>query len=487
MHSVTLASKTFHLNDQVLFASLTGDFNPIHMNPVAARRMQAGTVVVHGIHAVLWALDKLAELGILTEQISSLRVQFTNFIPVGAQLELRLLNRDGRSVRAELAIGALRTATLVASYGRPGTVPEAANNEAEMNVAGAPRCFNQLTEMANLRGSMDVVAPADRIESHFPHVSTAIGGSQVAALGALSALVGMICPGLHSLFGGFAVELADSAANQNIQFKVAEIDERFRMLRMSVSGAGISGSVQAILRWPPVPQPSLDAIMKVVSPGEFAGSTALIIGGSRGLGALTAKIIAAGGGAVILTYATGQADAQEVTDEIERQIANSVCRACRYDVHEEPAAQLGQMTADVSHLYYFASGRIARQKDSLFVANLFDEFAQVYVKGFYDCCRYLGESVSQPPLTVFYPSTVFVESNPPDMAEYSMAKMAGEMLCAQMNRAGGPVRVIATRLPPLLTDQTATVLPMERGDSLKVMLPIIRNVQISRFAGGALT
>lgn len=92
MHSVTLASKTFHLNDQVLFASLTGDFNPIHMNPVAARRMQAGTVVVHGIHAVLWALDKLAELGILTEQISSLRVQFTNFIPVGAQLELRLLN-----------------------------------------------------------------------------------------------------------------------------------------------------------------------------------------------------------------------------------------------------------------------------------------------------------------------------------------------------------------------------------------------------------
>ena len=38
--------------------------------------------------------------------------------------------------------------------------------------------------------------------------------------------------------------------------------------------------------------------------------------------------------------------------------------------------------------------------------------------------------------------TVFVESNPPDMTEYSMAKMAGEMLCANMNRAGGRVHII---------------------------------------------
>ena len=62
--------------------------------------------------------------------------------------------------------------------------------------------------------------------------------------------------------------------------------------------------------------------------------------------------------------------------------------------------------------------------------------------------------------------------------EYSMAKMAGEMLCANMNRAGGRVRIIVSRLPRLLTDQTATVLPLERGDPLKIMLPVIRRVQL---------
>jgi hypothetical protein len=73
-----------------------------------------------------------------------------------------------------------------------------------------------------------------------------------------------------------------------------------------------------------------------------------------------------------------------------------------------------------------------------------------------------------------------VESNPPDMTEYCMAKMAGEMLCANMNRAGGRVHIIVSRLPRLLTDQTATVFPVGTEDPLKVMLPAIRTVQSSR-------
>jgi hypothetical protein len=39
------------------------------------------------------------------------------------------------------------------------------------------------------------------------------------------------------------------------------------------------------------------------------------------------------------------------------------------------------------------------------------------------------------------------------------------------------VRVIAKRLPRLLTDQTATSMPTTFGNALDVMLPIIREVQ----------
>jgi hypothetical protein len=39
------------------------------------------------------------------------------------------------------------------------------------------------------------------------------------------------------------------------------------------------------------------------------------------------------------------------------------------------------------------------------------------------------------------------------------------------------VRVIVRRLPRLLTDQTATALPVDTADPLDTMLPIIREVQ----------
>ena len=42
---------------QASFAAVSGDSNPIHLDPLAARRSLAGGAVVHGIHALLWALD----------------------------------------------------------------------------------------------------------------------------------------------------------------------------------------------------------------------------------------------------------------------------------------------------------------------------------------------------------------------------------------------------------------------------------------------
>jgi NADP-dependent 3-hydroxy acid dehydrogenase YdfG len=482
MPSVILACRIFASNDQVTFAGLTGDFNPLHLDPITARKTQAGTVVVHGIHAILWALDKLVELGGVAEEIVSLNVQFRNFIPVGKQVELILLSRDAKSTRLELRLGRLTAVTLVVAFGTRKRIkgidpPEAAPRK---SVTDKPANFARIEDIAKLSGWMDILDRTNEIQQRFSHACSAIGSDRVAAIALLSTLVGMICPGMHSLFGGFAVELVDESRNHDcIRFQVSATDERFRMVRMSVCGAGICGSVQAFLRWPPIAQASLTEIMSMVGPAEFAGSVALIIGGSRGLGALTAKILAAGGSKVILTYATGRADAAELTEEIRNQTASDMCQALQYNVHEEAAAQLKNINAGVTHLYYFATSNITTQKESPFVMSLFDEFVQMYVKGFYDCCKYLGEYVSGT-LTAFYPSSIFVESNPPNMVEYCMAKMAGEMLCANINRASGRVRVIVSRLPRLLTDQTATVLPLGMEDSLKSMLPEVRNVQSSR-------
>jgi hypothetical protein len=479
MRSATLASRTFVSDDQISFASLTGDSNPIHMDPVSARRTQAGAVVVHGIHAVLWALDRLVELNALADPITSLEVQFVNFIQVGSLLELKWIGRDENSIRLELVAGGVKTTSLALAFGTRKTAQAVNSAHVPSQKSDAPAEFDQLEQLAKLTGWMDLVGPAQQICHCFPHIVSAIGCSRVTAVALLSTLVGMICPGLHSLFAGFAVDLVAGSCDQDcLAFEVVETDNRFRMIRMNVCGGGIRGCVRAFLRWPPVEQASVSNVRSFVGPTEFAGSTSLIVGGSRGLGALTAKILASGGGKVIITYLAGRDDAQRVTAEIGSQMGENVCRSLRYDVYQNAAPQLETISDHISHLYYFATSNIGRQKDGLFVAGLFAEFVKMYVTGFYDCCSYLAARGPET-LTAFYPSSIFVERAPPAMTEYSMAKMAGETLCANINRAHNRVRTIVSRLPRLFTDQTATVLPMERSDPLEVMLPIVRKVQSS--------
>jgi hypothetical protein len=63
------------------------------------------------------------------------------------------------------------------------------------------------------------------------------------------------------------------------------------------------------------------------------------------------------------------------------------------------------------------------------------------------------------------------------MTEYTMAKAAGEVLCADMNAFQAPLHVTVSRLPRLPTDQTASITAEETTDPLRVVLPIIREVQ----------
>src|SRR5688572_29550477 len=70
---------------------------------------------------------------------------------------------------------------------------------------------------------------------------------------------------------------------------------------LAIAGGGLVGTVDSFARQPPVPQKSSREFVGLVEPGAFTGSTALVIGGSRGLGEVTAKLLAAGGAKVTIT------------------------------------------------------------------------------------------------------------------------------------------------------------------------------------------
>ena len=72
--------------------------------------------------------------------------------------------------------------------------------------------------------------------------------------------------------------------------------------------------------------------------GPFAGQRSLIVGGSRGLGEVTAKIVAAGGGHPVITYRDSQHEAERVAADIRG--AGGQCEILRYDALAPAAEQL---------------------------------------------------------------------------------------------------------------------------------------------------
>ncbi len=441
----------------------------MHMDPVAARRTQAGAPVVHGVHAVLWALESLLRDARIERSIATLTVRFQKFTYVGTKVHLQIAVSGETSLRAELLSEGITTTTIDVEYGPP--IEDVAPFSAQTVDYTHPLDLD-FQDMMGRSGRL-AGDTGDAMSRAFPHTVRELGRGRVIAITRLSSLVGMVCPGLHSIFSGFRIHTTRASYDTgDLSFRVQKLDGRFRMVAIDVAGSGIAGEVTAFLRRRPVSQRTVAELRNLVEPAEFAKVTALIVGGSRGLGALTAKIIAAGGGRVIVTYVLGEDDALAVVGDI----GSSAGSALRYDARDNAKHQITMLDRRVNQLYYFATPSIFRQKHGWYSAPRFDEFCQIYVEGFANICSGLRVQLDPREFAAFYPSSTAIEKRPRDMTEYAMAKSAGEVLCADMNRFARGVHVRMKRLPRLLTDQTATIIPGEDAEPLATMIPITREM-----------
>jgi len=473
------AQRTFDLNDQRLFARVTGDCNPIHVDEVAARRTMAGAPVVHGIHTLLWLLDSIGSQAPDLENIATLRVHFGKMLYLGELAQTTLVKRDSRQLRAKVSVGAADIMQLIIGTGavqsRPARIDEGVAVAEVLNPVVPAEIA--LEEMKLQRGRLAFATDVNEIARLFPNAARLIGPRRVAALGCSTRLVGMVVPGLHSIFGGLEVSFVeDDPARNEIEYEVSAVEEVLKFVRTAISGGGLLGHVEAFNRPTPTPQPRIERIKPMLAQKEFEGSVVLIVGGSRGLGELVAKIIAAGGGKVILTYVTGKSDAERVAQEIAGE--GGECEILSYDVSGDPDGQLWSLSTAPSHIYYFATPSIFRRRSAAYSPGLFGQFNAYYVTGFYNLVEFaLRTWRSIDKISVFYPSSSALDERPENMTEYAMSKAAGEILCADLDRHIRNLRVVTTRLPRILTDQTASISEVESADALDTMLPLVREFQ----------
>lgn len=471
--STALSSKTFSSSDQQLFAELSGDINPMHMDAAAARRTQMGSPVVHGMHGVIWALDELCRVE--AAPINALKVKFSGPIYVGDTVSLVLGKRTDDQLRAQIRVDDAPVAMLTIGLG-PAVPAAAPLNSLPPSPAEWPAApvVLALDEMRGQSGAFTFARGTGETAQSHPRLAERISPAGVQALAALSRLVGMVCPGLHSIFSGLDLTLTADRA-PCLRYATTEVDERFRIVRVAVAGGGVQGEISAMARLPPVEQPTMADIAPLVEPGAYRGDVVVVVGGSRGLGEVTAKACAAGGARVIITYARGQAEAERVAEEI--RAAGGQCDALRFDVGEDITAQLAELPAAATHLYYFATGPIAQRRTRLLSEPVLNDFMRFYATGFYETFQALHERRGNEGLAAFYPSSIAIEDTPKGWAEYAMAKAAGEILCREIQINLPKARVVCTRLPRVLTDQTASVQAAASTPVLEVILPIVRELQ----------
>ncbi|OYV52296.1 MAG: hypothetical protein B7Z78_06165 [Rhodospirillales bacterium 20-60-12] len=475
MSSQILASRVFTVEDQQQFAELSGDFNPMHLDAVAARRTPAGERVVHGMHGLLWSLEQLAHITDL-RRICAINADFSQFIYVNEPVTLTILKQTDQQLMFELRVEGTRVA---ATSLRLGARAAHSGNLVEQ-ISGAALAFDDFAidlpfdDLARAHGRIEYFTTGNRISSAFPALDDGIGTDRITSLMSLTRLVGMAVPGVHSVFHRVNVNFVEQDSSPGaLHFAVSSAEERFKILNIRLVADGLAGSVKASMRTPPVTQPSMTELKALVAADEFQGHTAFIVGGSRGLGELTAKLIASGGGRVIISYSVGKLDADKIVADI--KLHGGQAETLHFDARVSPSIQLDQLPALIDSVYYFATERISSRPLAQFSFGLFKSFADIYIDSFNELIQALRRR-SDNPISAFYPSTIAILDRPANMTEYAMAKAAGEVLCADLARFTHGLAIEIVRLPRLSTDQTASIMPMETHDAISVMLPIIRRV-----------
>ncbi len=458
----SLSRKTFSNVDQTQFAKFSGDHNPIHVDPIAARRTLVGQCVVHGMHGLLWALESL----IINRNVfvNKVKVDFLKPIFLNEEIDCEW---DEVKSQIRLSAGGLPLVKIKVRLG----LATALSYRSELAESGHTTCvernFSDCLAITSVpvRGCTNLALAS----MMFPICSRYYGDATVCDIGSASYIVGMECPGLHSFFVSFEAEFKQQSGPS--YFSVVDADARFCLIRIAMQGQAIQASIEAFQRPAPTVSPTMSAVVQRVNAGSFEGVRALIIGGSRGIGEVIAKMVCAGGGDSVITYNVGRTEAESVVTEIGQW--GGSCEAAQLNILRPDDVDID--FSSFNQIYFFATPKIAPQRDERFNLKKIAEYRSVFVDAFKLLCnQVINQSVC---LKIFYPSTIFIDDRVVGFEDYVLSKIEGEKVCDEINALDLGVRIIYSRLPRLNTDQNQSVATAVSSENVvDVMLPIMKRM-----------
>jgi hypothetical protein len=456
-----VASRKFSQDDQINFANFSGDYNPIHTDPVIARRTITGQCVVHGMHGLMWALELLASK--LNLAPSSLRVSFTKPIFLDEEV-ICFYNKNTKRLKIMKEAVVLFEISL-----KFDSAIDSSDFDLKRKPAIKSPIERDIYSLKNLpvqdffyRGDINLASIS------FPNLTKFYGVESCCEMAAISEIVGMQAPGLYSFF--LSAHINFQRNERRPSYSIENVDDRFNLLKIAINATSLVCSADAFIRQKPIYGASLTDMQSKVDSSEFRGISALVIGGSRGLGECAAKLIALGGGASVITYSTGYEDCLRVSNSI--TAIGGKCSIAKFKIPDD--LQLIGELGIFNQIYYFPTPKIFGKRSERHDQNLYNIFYEMYVGSF----KQIVEAFSNSPrnVSILYPSSIAIDNRLPELAEYIDAKIAGENLCRELNSNTKNITILVSRMPRTKTDQTMSLIEAKSENAEDVMLPLIRKM-----------
>ena len=367
------------------FTTLSGDYNPIHSDFDYTYTTFFGKPIYHGMFLCLLGLERWVRHKDLSgsNRLSSLKCTFLNHVHTDQKFEIIpgdlsfiLKKNNVKCVECEFVMET--------------TVPRKVSTRKVIQTKPKNPKLDELPKKIDYHMHIDI----EELHTVFPVLSKFIDNLQLIQLINLSRFVGMISPGLNSIFSSFHISFGSQTKDfRRLVFTLDKVVKETREVEYAFTGYEIKGRICSFYRPEPVVSKSMKDID--IDKTQFDGEKVLVIGGSQGLGEAIAKIYCQGGAEVTITYNKSAKKAQEIREDSLNKI-----QIRHFDITKDI-----DLDDTYTSLFYMATPYITTNGG--FDTLLFQKYYAYYVEGFLKVFFCL-KSVRK----VFYPSTTAVSLFP---------------------------------------------------------------------------
>jgi NAD(P)-dependent dehydrogenase (short-subunit alcohol dehydrogenase family) len=471
----------FTQQDMDFFSAASHDTSPLHMSADYARKTIYGEPPVFGILGAMAALGRLSARPHMA--LASVSIEFHN--PLYLDVDYAVATSEDASGQTDVKIydaGRLMTRAVLQFCPRPAdAAPVLPSDGAESMYLDHPNEWHldDLREGLGISGSYAPARSAlDALIARWGIAGKGVSAAQLATMLWSSYLVGMQLPGIRANCWWVKLQFRPDALHSDAplayETQVAKLDERVGLVEVKSElrwgDALFAEALQGAFVRPDPPVCSVDKIEAMLPRSQrLAGKVALVIGGSRGLGAAISQALALQSCTVLVNFERSAAEAAQMREDA--RDAPGAIELLQGDAADSHWCQQAREQISVAYggLDLLVCNACPPNRPTVFAAESVERFQ-----------RYVGASLAlvSAPLSVFLGtvaacagwtvvvSSAAVRTPPLEGPQYVAAKSAVEGLAHWAAAHHKQAHFLVARPPKLLTDQTNT--PFGRQGAMSV-------------------